>query len=234
MKKPFQFRLPGDEDRIVIVGQTGTGKTHLALWLLSQRSFDRMPWVIIDFKHDNLIAQIPFAQHIGFDTPLDKPGLYVLQPHPTYDEDGSLENWLYKIWTQENIGLFIDEGAQMGNTPAFRAILSQGRSKRIPPIILSQRPKGMSLSVFTETQFFSVFYLVYEQDRKRVKEYFPSDVDVEGVKDLPEHQSYWYDVRQSTVIRLRPVPPLASIMSRFNERLAPVEEVSTKPQFAVL
>ena len=43
----------------MIYGKTGSGKTVVGLWALEKRSFLRKPWVIIDYKRDKIIRQIP-------------------------------------------------------------------------------------------------------------------------------------------------------------------------------
>jgi len=222
----FNFRLPNDTERVVITGMTGTGKSQAALWQLSDRSYTLMPWVILDFKRDDLIAQIPHTKEITYEEPLNTPGLYIVRPGPTDVEDGHVDAFFIKLLEHENVGIYIDEGYMMKNSSGLNAVLTQGRSKRLPVIFLTQRPKLVSLFAFTEAQFIQVFYLQFQQDRDRVQEYFPSHVDIDDVvKDLPEHESLWYDVKQREVVQLRPVPGLDTILARFDERLRPPEPV---------
>lgn len=221
--KKFAFRLPNDTERYIGCGMTGTGKSQAALWQLSERSYDLMPWVILDFKRDELIAQIPYTQPINYDASLDKPGLYILRPGPLDVDEGHVDRFFLRLLDMENCGIFIDEGYMMKNSSGLNAVLTQGRSKRLPIIFLTQRPKLISIFAFTEAQYIQVFYLQFEQDRGRVQEYFPSDVDVEVVKDLPEHESLWYDAKQREVVQLKPVPSLDTILRRFDERLKPPE-----------
>lgn len=218
---------------------TGTGKTQASLWQLSERSYDLMPWVIFDFKRDDLIAQIPYTTEINYDAPLDKPGLYILRPAHDDIEKGLVDAFLIRLLQQENCGIYVDEGYMMKSSTALNAILTQGRSKRLPLIMVTQRPKLISIFAFTEAQFIQVFYLQFEQDRVRVQEYFPPDVIIdETVKDLPEHESLWYDARQREVVQLRPVPGLATILGRFDERLrpppSPILPVEAPPRFKVI
>lgn len=238
--KKFVFRLPNDTDRVVIIGQTGSGKTQSGLWQLSSRSYDLMPWIILDFKRDELIEGIPGTKPLGLSAPIpDERGIYIVRPHPQAGEDGTLDSFLMRLWEHENCGLFVDEGYMLGlYNNWFNAILTQGRSKRIPCIILTQRPKFMTTFAFSEAQYFQVFYLVYEQDQKRVQEYFPRNVDVEAaVSALPPHESLWYDVRQSKVVTLAPVPSIVPIYETFRQRLEiepGIVEVEPEKRFRVL
>ena len=51
--------FPDDSHRHAIFGMTGTGKTVFGLWCLSQRSYDKIPWIILDFKRDPVIRRLP-------------------------------------------------------------------------------------------------------------------------------------------------------------------------------
>jgi DNA helicase HerA-like ATPase len=160
-----KLRLPNDTQRIAIVGRTGSGKTYAAAWHLSKRNFDTMPWIIFDFKYDPLLQNLG-AIELPLGTLPDKPGLYIVHPFP--DDKEGIDNYLWQIWKHENIGVFIDEGYMVGDSSAFRAILTQGRSKRIPMIILSQRPVWLSRFVFSEADFFQVFQLNILNDRMQI------------------------------------------------------------------
>ncbi len=75
------LHTPGDQHRHAIVGQTGSGKTTFGLWMLSRRSFDKMPWIIVDAKRDDIIADIPHQEEIDVGSKIPKhPGLYVVRP----------------------------------------------------------------------------------------------------------------------------------------------------------
>src|ERR1700677_1297943 len=132
------MNLPSTEDRTLIIGRTGTGKTFAGLFLLSEMPIDEQPWVIIDFKGDKNIARIPFVHPISLGEIPVVPGLYVVRPHPNQTEE--MESFLTAIWEHENIGLYIDEGFMLAKSNALDTILIQGRSKNVPVIMLTQRP----------------------------------------------------------------------------------------------
>ena len=83
-----KWRLPGDQDRVSIVGKTGSGKTTAGLFLLNEmNSFEKMPWIIVDYKRDDLIEQIPACLlRVGGDPPKD-PGIYKLECSPFLSHD---------------------------------------------------------------------------------------------------------------------------------------------------
>src|SRR5271155_550971 len=107
------MNFPNDTQRLSIVGATGSGKTHAALWHLSRRNYDLKPWIVYDFKEDDLIADIEGTYEIGLSDPIPiRPGLYVVHPNP--NQIDAVEDHMWRIWKQENTGVFIDEGFMVG------------------------------------------------------------------------------------------------------------------------
>src|SRR4029077_19733455 len=151
---------PGGDARTTIIGATGTGKSTCGVWLLSRQRFDKRPWIAIDFKREALFDAVgipPIRELELNEQPPRRPGLYIVSPRP--DQDEALEAWLWRVWERENIGLFVDEAALMPDRDAFRAVLQQGRSKRIPVIACTQRPVDVKRALFSEASFFAVYRL---------------------------------------------------------------------------
>ena len=215
------LRFPNDGHRHAIVGMTGSGKTVFGMSMLSRRSFDKKPWIIFDSKRDKLIRDIPHLNEISLaDRKLPrKAGLYVVRPVPGQSED--IEKWLWKLWGQEKTGLFIDEGYSIHpRSPALQAVLTQGRSKRIPVIALSQRPAHVSPFILSESDFISVFYLQTPQDVERVQEYLPHDKHANPIdpSELPNHHSFWWHGAHREFARFGPCEDENSILNRFDTR----------------
>jgi hypothetical protein len=209
------MRFPDDSERLVIVGASGSGKTQAGLWHLSHRAFHERPWIVYNFKDDASIDGIPGATQLGLDELPAAPGVYVARPMPGDEEQ--LEYQFDRIWKRENIGLFVDEGYMVGqHSDSFRRLLIQGRSKHIPMIILSQRPRWMDTFVFTEANYWQVFRLQWARDRATVQEYVPSG---EIEKRIPRYFSHYYDVSENELTPLRPVPQMTAIHGTFGRRL---------------
>lgn len=220
----------------MIVGKTGSGKTVGGLWHLSERSYTEIPWTIVDFKTDKNIAQIPFLVEIDIHKPPPtEPGLYVVRPLPT--ESDVLDKYMMAVWANEDHGLFLDEGYMIGGgsgrSDAFQALLTQGRSKNIPLITLSQRPSFLSRFAFSEADFFQVYWLNDVKDRQRVMEFMTGDADEylpprkmasDEPRKLLKFYSIYYDVGDDELTPLRPVPDLDTILATFKRRLAPTEQ----------
>lgn len=211
----MNFVLPRNDQRVAIMGRTGTGKTVFASWLLSLAPFHKQPYVIVDYKRDRLFADIEPIEISTGEVPR-WPGLYVVRPLPS-DVDG-VEKWMWKVWEREKVGLFFDEMYVLPDKGALRAILTQGRSKRIPVIALSQRPKWISRFVLSEADHYGVFALNHKGDRDSVGEFLPGGVVDRRFK--PYH-SVWYDVSQNSTFDMLPAPHMDVILQRFRDRLEP-------------
>lgn len=217
--RPGGFRLPSPEQRVLILGSTGSGKTTMGAWLLSRSPFDEMPYVIIDYKRDELLNSIQRRREIDLNTVPTKPGVYHLKPNPVIDDD-AVENWLFRVWRKTNIGLYVDEALRIPvkRTGAFESILTQGRSLRIPVISLSQRPVDLTRYAFSESNHVAAFRLTDMRDRKKVAEYIPA---LTPDYELPDYHSYWYDVGSNRRFIMTPVPPAEEILDTFDYRLEP-------------
>ena len=209
-----KINLPNDTHRIAVIGRTGSGKTYAGMWHLTMRRFDLMPWVIYDMKRDQLIADIPYTREIGLDETPRKPGIYIVRPDP--DDNEGLDKSLMNIRRATNIGIYVDEGFMIGQrSKPFNAILTQGRSLHIPVIILSQRPVWLTRFVWSESEYFQVFELSYEEDQKVVKRFAPVDF----TKPLPPYYSQYYDVVKKQHVTLKPVPKGDILLQTFEDRL---------------
>lgn len=208
-------RLPKPTNRTSIVGSTGSGKTCFAVWLLSSRDYHNRPCFIFDFKGDELLARIP-AQEISIaKKPPKEPGLYIVRPLPGDEE--LVSEFLMRIWAMENSIIYIDEGYMLPKAGKwFRACLTQGRSKKIEMIVLSQRPVWMDKYVFTEADFFAVFRLNSIDDRKHLRNF----LDGSEVKPLAEYHCHWYDVGENRLSVFAPCPTGDEIIARFERRVS--------------
>lgn len=214
------FRLPRDGEHAFLCGMTGTGKTRAGVWQLGMRSFDRMPWTILDFKGDDLLKRIEYVRELRLsDRPAKHPGLYIVRPRP--DEHDEVVAWMWQLWERGKHGLFIDEGYMAGGqgraNKAYDALLTQGRSKLLPVITLTQRPAWLNRFVISEASFFQVFHLNGKADKERVREFVPAIVE----KELPRFHSHWYCVPDRFYTHMLPVPDDAAILQTFHDRLKP-------------
>jgi hypothetical protein len=231
-------RLPSISDRLTLIGATGSGKTVAGLWHLSRQPIDAMPWLVIDYKGDENINTIPYAQHVALGAPLLN-GVYIV--HPMLRDKDELEDYLWQVWSQEDTGIMVDEGFMLSDSEAFNTILMQGRSKRIPVIVCTQRPVSVSRFVFTEASFIQVFRVIDKRDRKTIAEFTPifqpatalrRVARASGTREQKQHEdwmlppfySYYYDVARHKLTTLKPVDTMQKIRGTFSQKLKPVIE----------
>jgi hypothetical protein len=206
--------FPDDTQRLGIFGATGSGKTQAALWHLSHRHYELMPWVVYNTKSDASIDAIPYAREIEIGEVPAEPGVFIVRPLPHQQDE--LEAHLWAIWQRGGTGVYIDEGYAMGNNnQAFRALLTQGRSKGIPMIVLSQRPVWLDRFVFSESEFLQAFRLQHRKDRAVMEELIPAKLE-----RLPAYHSWYYDALGNKLSEMGPVPSLPVIHATFERRLS--------------
>lgn len=220
------IRLPTENDRLVIIGRTGGGKTLAGLWHLSMQPLDEFTWVVLDFKGDKNLAQIPYAQRwTRFDEiPETGGGLYIVSPTTADLKHGALDDFLRLIWERGETGIYADEGVQLKNSDAFADIQMQGRSKLIPTITCTQLPVYLPRPVFTEANYIQLFYVLDKRYRKIIEEFTP--VEAEDLERLNRYWSYYYDVIDNTVTLLKPGPTMDYLIPRFAELLAPPDDIN--------
>lgn len=215
---PNKLRLPNSKQRVALLGCTGSGKTLGGLFHLSNANFDVMPWTIIDYKTDEHIAAIPRKQYISAKDTIKHPGIYVLQPEPKEN----ISDYLTRVWSKGSHGIMVDEGYMMGEEPEteqrFITLLTQGRSKRVPMIVLSQRPAWISRFVFSEADFIQAWRLNDKRDIKTVESFLPTG----AYTRLPEYHSVYYDVGKNNLMYLKPVPNEDETLNKIEDRLRPL------------
>lgn len=210
------FRLPTDTEHIAIFGRNGSGKTQFATWMLSERSYDRMPWIVLNFKGDELIGEIKGAKEFDIDGAIPStPGIYVSDAG-IHDKDDAerLDGFFHRCWEKQNVGIYVDEGYMASGLKWFRACMSQGRSRHVPLMVLSQRPVWMDRFVWSEASLFVAFDLNLQDDKDTADRMI---VGYRKVK-LPPFHAVFHDVKADRTCILTPCPDREMILKRFRER----------------
>jgi hypothetical protein len=213
-------KFPGPEDRIYIIGRTGSGKTHAAMWHLSGHDFRTQPWLIVNTKDDRVVnwlcENVPDIKEISVDETPGESGLYVVTP--VRSDVPKVDTLLGRVWDKQNCGVWIDEGYMIHPNDNFIGLLTQGRTRRIPMIVLTQRPAWITKFVESEADYVQVFNLSRRDDRKRVADVVHGlDVDYR----LERHCSYWYNVADDDLVQFGPVANRATILESFRGKLPP-------------
>lgn len=213
----MDFPFPTNKQRVVVLGSTGAGKTAMGFWLLSYAPFHQIPYVIFDYKREELLTRIDRARQLALNEVPKYPGLYYVRPLPEIDDD-RVSGYLFAAHRKRNIGLFFDEAlAVPQHGGALQLVFTQGRSLHIPIIALSQRPVELNRCVFSEADYVCVFKLNDARDYQTVGKYVPR-FRSETVEELPEHHSLYYRQKDRLLARVAPVP-YETIAPRINARL---------------
>lgn len=198
--------------RAVIAGRTGSGKTSLARYLMQRRN--NQHWVILNPKHTAGYKSLPDA--VVMDGWNAKKFARALQEHRfvvlnfrtlelTNDFMDAVLNYIHE--TYDNIGICCDElyylhkNGEAGN--GLIGILTRGRERKQTFLGLVQRPKRISLFIFSESDYIVGMALNLEGDRKRMVE---ASGDRSFLPPLPKYHWVWYTVDADTAQHWGPVP----------------------------
>ena len=211
---------PGPSDRFAIVGRTGSGKTQFGSFLLSRADLKVRPWIIFDYKREGLFASVKRIEEIRLDkAPPKHPGLYILRLD--HQDNEQVENYLWDVKKRGHIGLFFDEGYEIPQGNVLRSLLTQGRSLKIPVIMLCQRPSFINRFVFSEMSFFTAFHLNDTRDRKTVQSFVDCDSEVwqDMSEIMPPFHSRFYDLKNHVSCFLKPCPNEQNLIQAFDDAL---------------
>ena len=203
---------PAPNERLFIAGATGSGKTELMRACL--RTIRREPIIIFDTKPEFEARHWwdprrlrmrerrnadPLAEAIFLPkgVPLKSltPGVYVFRPeYPEYG-DPRVTPILLAALKRGNCTLVIDELGDFSRGgyvhPALGKVIRQGRKKRVRMLIGSQRPAGIPLIAITEANKVCCFFLMSDDDRKRMAKYVNA-----AMMQIPQTEfGFWFAKR---------------------------------------
>lgn len=207
-----QLRI-GKNDRAILIGATGCGKTQLAKALMND---DRRPFrVVYDAK--GLISSpslqgaqdrwLDYEVYDDFDMliedqkrELDKHPRVIYRPPVSEERDYRAQDeffeWIYNRW---HTRLYVDEAYAIlgGTTPSqyLQACLSRGRERGVSVIISTQRPARIPIITMSESEHIFVFRLNHAPDRARAAELIDRDPYDFHSANLKDFEFYYYNAR---------------------------------------
>ena len=209
--------LRGDQ-RIISVGQTGSGKSVVMRYLLKLARKRGWRIVIIDPKKDwmkYLGKKYTYAEK-GLGT-VDNPWLVAefnpklaVQIFQPLEWDGQCEKFFKAIIATRNTIVYIDEITQLANATVvpreIKLIWTQGRSLNIGAWCATQRPKGIPTIVKDQAEVWFLFRVNNRDDRKVVQGYVPIE-DMPEVVDrpLPKYWFYYWEDSMPQPMLVRPL-----------------------------
>ena len=230
-------RLATDSEGIVFAGRRGTGKTTEALNELSQRSFDEMPWVTFDFKHNDLLAACPVNGIVSlYDPPPTDPGLWTVRVKPEDFEQatgGRLDRYFEAMVDRGNIGALIDEGQLLGQqNRGLRSLIILGRSKRVPYLFVCQRTVRVETTVWSESEIFHFFQFQHPRDYEVLADHIdPDTFNADTLRAYPPRHSFRYEPVTGQHDILPPCDPFEVIRERILARLPVYEHEGGPPRW---
>lgn len=192
-------------DRVAVVGKTGSGKTYLVKNLIWERfnSVIFYDWKWQHYKELNA----PVVHTIeDVEDALNDPQMankFVYAP-----KRKGLDVWnrlCYLAWEETNIHLIADElkgvyqqnGWVAGITDYHENIMTRGRQRGVGMTNVSQRPKGIPLETMSEAEHLFVFKLNLRDDRNRIGEIVGSEHQ-EQARTLSGHEFMYYNTEMDS------------------------------------
>jgi DNA helicase HerA-like ATPase len=206
--------MPGDGQRALIVGSTGSGKTLFAAWLL--RRLPVCPLLIFDTKIEKKFENLPKCLVIedwdGIETALNDVRYDYVVYRPSVDvahEPAVLDAQLLDFYDSfPGVPVYLDEIYSFHSSgragKGLTALLTRGRSRGITTIMATQRPAWLSRFVLSETQVFYVFALTLHDDKRKMADAIP---DFDELPPPPKHGFYYHRAGTADVEVFAPVKP---------------------------
>jgi len=201
--------------RSIIVGKTGSGKTHFAMRLLSPERVRRL--VVFDTK-ENLVDDMALVPDTTRNWRQFIRGEDIrIQVKPPYTGTANFVEYYERVFARILYGadciVYIDElynvtqgGQQLPQN--FTAVYTRGRQPKygkrgqvvagnIGVVAAVQRPMHMPQFCMTEAEHFFVFQLQSPDDRKRIADFSHPQLQ----NPIPdEHGFYYYETRSTEPI----------------------------------
>ena len=163
----------GSSERGLLVGQTRTGKSTLANYLIQTKPV----LLVIDPKGDFQLNRKAVTISNPNQLHNTKEPVIHYQPSPEYSDYSDYDDVFRWVFYRGNTFVYVDElTAVTGRTAQsypiwLRSLYTQGAGKGIGVLAATQRPANLPLFVFSESFRFWAFFLLLERDNKRMAEY---------------------------------------------------------------
>lgn len=197
-----------ENDRGVLIGKTGGGKTTLAKFLVE------------DEKKPYSVSWNPK----GSDRVLEWNQKHVTTLRELYDEESKDGNerlvytptalnaknekdqyeFFYWIYERRHTRLYIDEATEIVYT-SFKppdyltACLNRGRERGVSTLTATQRPAGVPMNILSESEHYYVFKLLLHQDKQRVEQI--TGITIEQQTELEDYEFYYFNVSRGLLPR---------------------------------
>lgn len=192
-------------DRVSIYGKTGTGKTETFIKLMYPQ-YPRLVFWDVKRENGNIPHDIMVTNPKDLKKVIDKNNKILYQPKSI--ETSDFDEVCQIIFEAGNIALYVDEVAAVSSTNKIeyyhKLIMTQGRSKGIGIVNVSQRPKDISNILISESEQFLIFTLTLDPDIKKLENIIGKDV-AEEIRFLKYHYFLYYNTRDNIGRLFQPI-----------------------------
>jgi hypothetical protein len=196
-------------DRIFIVGTTDSGKSVLAHLL-----FTTIPegwWRLIIDITDSINEPTALTFYDPTDIPWEKSYSLRFVPDIQFMQD-QISTLFQGIYEHGFCWYWLDEANEVSDAHktvfGLRKVLLQGRKAYVGGAACTPRPRDITKSLITQSQFIAVFALIDSDDRNVIAKnigLMPIEFD-EMMSQLPQWGYLYYDVRNRTLWQVDPIP----------------------------
>lgn len=193
----------GINDRGVMIGKTGCGKTTLARFLIEDYA---KPYSVSwnpkgsdsinswDQKHVSTLTELRAA---------DEPRL-IYTPDPFLAEDQrTQEDLFYWVYERKYTRFYLDEATTVVygvRVPrGLLALINRGRERGVSTLTATQRPSGVPMNILSESEHYYVFKTLLPQDRQRVEAI--TGITVEDQASLNDHEFFYFNLSRGLLPR---------------------------------
>ena len=206
---PDGFPIARLNDRIFICGSTGSGKSVLA-----HAQFSSIPdgwWALIIDVTDSINEPTALTFFDPTDIPWDKAYKLRFVPDVQYMQE-QISELLTQVYEHGFCWVWLDEANEVSDAHktvfGLRKILLQGRKANVGMAACTPRPRDITKSLITQSQYIAVFSLLDSDDRNVIAKnigLMPSEFDV-AMEELQDFGYLYFDVRNKTLWTVDPIP----------------------------
>lgn len=198
-------------DRVAIFGGTGSGKSVLAHALF--QSIPNEGWwkIIIDIT-DSINEPTALDFYDPLKIPWDKSYSLRFVPDISVSLDEQISILFQSMYAHGVCWFWLDEANEVSTAHrtifGLRKVLLQGRKAYVGGVSCTPRPRDISKSIITQSQYIAVFSIVDYDDRAYVAKNIgmtPSEFD-DLMSTLEPYWYLFYDVRMRTLYKVPPIP----------------------------